>query len=69
LIVFPLTATRPASAVSSPAMIRSRVDFPHPDGPRREKNSPLAISKDTSDKTGVPEKAFDTALSESELIR
>ena len=37
----PLTASRPAS-------IRSAVVLPHPDGPTRTTNSPLAISSERS---------------------
>src|SRR4051795_2194799 len=33
---------------SSPTIIRSNVDFPHPDGPTRIMNSPSAISSVTS---------------------
>src|SRR5215831_14404504 len=34
----------PALTPSSPASMRSRVDFPQPDGPTSTTNSPLAIS-------------------------
>jgi hypothetical protein len=35
----------PAVISSSPAMDRSAVDFPHPDGPTSTTNSPSAISR------------------------
>ena len=33
---------------SRPTIMRSRVDFPHPDGPTRMTNSPSATSRLTS---------------------
>ncbi len=38
----------PPEASSRPTIIRSRVDFPEPDGPTRIMNSPSAISSETS---------------------
>jgi hypothetical protein len=35
----------PADGRSRPAMICSSVDFPHPDGPRKIRNSPAATSR------------------------
>ena len=35
----------PSVMSSSPAIIRSAVDFPHPDGPTRIMNSPSEISR------------------------
>ena len=35
----------PPEISSSPAMDRSAVDFPHPDGPTNTMNSPSAISR------------------------
>ncbi|MCY1516387.1 hypothetical protein D9M68_510150 [compost metagenome] len=35
----------PDVGVSKPAIIRSSVDFPQPEGPRSEKNSPFSIPK------------------------
>src|SRR3990170_6817632 len=37
----------PAVGRSSPAMIRSKVVFPHPDGPRRTRNSPSLVDRST----------------------
>ena len=48
LISSPLTVTRPRVGVISPATRRSIVDFPQPDGPTRETNSPPDISPLTS---------------------
>ena len=39
---------------SRPTIIRSRVDFPHPDGPTRMMNSPSATSRLTSLTAGKP---------------
>src|SRR3954469_9000290 len=46
--------TSPESGASSPQMRRKIVDLPPPDGPRRTKNSPSAISKLTSSTTWLP---------------
>ena len=39
---------------SSPAIIRSAVDFPQPDGPTRIMNSPSGISRSISFTASVP---------------
>ena len=39
--------TRPALGFSSPATVRIRVVFPHPDGPSTTRNSPDSISRST----------------------
>ena len=39
---------------SSPTIIRSRVDFPQPEGPTRIMNSPSAMSRLTSFTAGKP---------------
>ena len=41
----PPTMTVPALGSVKPAIIRSVVVLPHPEGPSREKNSPLAMSR------------------------
>src|SRR5215471_5831594 len=47
----------PAVTSSRPAIIRSSVDLPQPDGPTRTRNSPLAIVSETSSTaTTSPEK-------------
>jgi hypothetical protein len=49
----PLSRTRPSVGRSSPAMIRSVVDLPQPDGPRIEVNEPSGTASETSCSTGV----------------
>ena len=44
----PSIRTTPPETASNPAITRSRVVFPQPDGPRSEKNSPSAISRSTA---------------------
>ena len=46
---------------SSPAIIRSSVDLPQPDGPTSTQNSPSAIAMSTPRITCVPPKYFSTA--------
>jgi hypothetical protein len=57
----------PESARSRPAMMRRRVDFPHPEGPRIKKNSPEPTSRDTSFNTDVGPKLFEIVRREREL--
>ena len=45
---------RPLETPSSPAIIRSSVDFPQPDGPTRTMNSPSPISRSTSSTASTP---------------
>ena len=53
----PLMRMSPSLGSSSPAIIRSRVVLPQPDGPRMEKNEPLGIPKDTpSTATNAPKR-------------
>src|SRR5919108_4543467 len=51
---FPCSTMLPASGRSKPATIRSVVVLPHPLGPSSEKNSPSAISSDTSSTALTP---------------
>ena len=44
---WPPTWTRPESGSSKPAIMRSDVVLPQPDGPSSEKNSPAAMSSVT----------------------
>src|SRR5690349_5357473 len=53
----PMTMS-PEVMSSSPTIIRSRVDFPHPDGPTRITNSPSATSMETSFTAGKPSPYF-----------
>src|SRR5574344_983901 len=48
----------PLSGEIKPAIILKRVVFPHPDGPKIEKNSPSFISKFIFFKTSIPSKFF-----------
>src|SRR5688500_14847012 len=54
--------TRPSVASSRPAIRRSSVDLPQPDGPTRTRNSPSSIRRETSSTaTTSPPKAFVTS--------
>ena len=44
----PWISTAPLSGTSSPAMIRSSVDLPEPDGPSSAVSDPSGISSETS---------------------
>src|ERR1700712_85224 len=43
--------TSPSDRVSSPAIMRSRVDLPHPEGPTNTTHSPSRMSRSTSCRT------------------
>ena len=58
----PPMAMAPSVRFSRPAIIRSRVDFPHPDGPTKTQNSPSATSRLTPWMTGTSPKDFFTSL-------
>jgi hypothetical protein len=58
----------PLSASSSPAIILRRVDFPHPDGPSIEKNSPDDIVSEISEITRVEPKLLVICERERALI-
>src|ERR1051325_3006576 len=53
----PITMS-PEVMSSSPTIMRSRVDFPQPDGPTRIMNSPSAMSMLTSFTAGKPSPYF-----------
>src|SRR5512138_1514290 len=53
---FPPISTSPAVGSSSPAIMRSSVDFPEPDGPRKTRNSPSLVTRSTS--LTAPSSAF-----------
>src|SRR5919198_3787879 len=59
----PCMTMRPASGSSKPATMRSVVVLPHPLGPSSEKNSPSAISSDTSSTAFTPPKRLLTPTS------
>ena len=44
----------PDVAVSSPAIVRSSVVFPHPDGPSSAKNSPSSIDRSSESSAVTP---------------
>ena len=44
----------PSVTCSRPAIIRSNVDFPHPDGPTSTMNSPSGISRLTASTAVTP---------------
>ena len=57
----PPTVIVPELIFSSPAIIRSAVDFPQPDGPTRIRNSPSStVSDRSSTATAPPGKTFVT---------
>ena len=59
----------PASGCSKPAMSRSTVVFPEPDGPSIEKNSPSQIVEiDAVDGRDRPEAAGETTQVDGELV-
>ena len=58
----PPITTEPASGCSSPATIRSSVDFPEPDGPSRATSDPSGTSSETSSSAVKPANRFETEL-------
>src|SRR5574337_1221485 len=63
LITRELMEISPSSASSRPAIMRSSVDLPQPDGPTSTQNSPSAMSMSTPRMTWVPPKCFSIPLS------
>ncbi len=57
-IRWPPMTMSPSVMSSSPTIIRSRVDFPQPDGPTRMTNSPSAMSMLMSFTAGNPSAYF-----------
>ncbi len=59
----------PDVASSSPATIRSAVDFPDPDGPTSTVNPPSATSRSRAETAAVPSgNTFDTSLKQIDAI-
>ena len=58
----------PAVGGSKPAIIRSVVVLPQPDGPRNETNSPRSAARLKSSTATVGPKCFCTPLSSRKLI-
>src|SRR5688572_13428038 len=54
LMFFPRRMTSPEEGLSKPAMRRSVVVFPHPDGPKRTRHSCCRTDRLSSFKTGRP---------------
>ena len=67
-IWLPSTQISPVSISSRPAMARSRVDFPHPEGPTSATNSPDWISRSKLGITVSSPKLFLIFLSSREAI-
>src|SRR6187399_2227938 len=65
---WPSMAMLPALTFSSPAMMRSRVDFPQPDGPTNTTNSPSATFRSTSWITVIDPNDFLMPLSVSSAM-
>ena len=59
----------PEVMFSSPAIIRSRVDLPQPDGPTRTTNSPSSITTSTPWMTSMAPNAFLTSRIATEAMR
>src|SRR4051794_10424954 len=53
-MTLPSTRSSPDEMSSSPTIMLSNVDFPHPDGPTRMKNSPSLIVKSASSTASKP---------------
>ena len=58
---WPSISMRPLSGVSNPASIRSSVDLPEPEPPRRQKISPSATSRLMLSTARKPSKVFTTS--------
>jgi hypothetical protein len=65
----PACRMRPAVCTSSPAMMRSSVVLPQPDGPRKQTNSPLRICRSMSLQRREAAKRLADARSEVETDR
>ena len=50
----PAISTRPAEGSTKPAIIRSSVDFPQPEGPRMAQKSPWATSRSSGLTAATP---------------
>lgn len=61
-IFVPSMTTSPDVASSSPAMTRSRVYFPHPDGPTKTTNSPFSTSRSMFFRTSTLPKILQTLV-------
>src|ERR1700682_3746415 len=68
LMTLPLTRISPASGSRKPAIMRSAVDLPQPEGPRRQMNSPSLTSSEKPSTAWTAPKRRDTETSESATI-
>src|ERR1700687_760637 len=68
-ISLPSIRRSPEVCSSSPAMTRSSVDFPQPDGPTQTTNSPVLTSSSTFLRTSVAPKRLRMAVRASEPMR
>src|SRR6185369_8941290 len=59
-IDWPRIRMSPASGVAKPAIMRSKVVLPQPDGPRIEKNEPAGTTNDTPSTARRPAKSLMT---------
>ena len=64
----PATRTSPRLISSSPAIMRRRVDLPHPEGPTKMMNSPASMARSTPLTTWVVPNHFSTDLSSMSAI-
>src|SRR4051812_38647024 len=58
----------PPLTVSSPAMMRSNVDFPQPDGPTKTTNSPSSTERSMSRRISVAPKDLATLCRDTSAI-
>src|SRR3990172_7178144 len=54
----PAISTSPEDGFSRPAIIRSKVVFPHPEGPSRTRNSPSLVERSTPPTPAPPQSLF-----------
>ena len=65
----PSNSTEPVSGDSNPAMMRSVVVLPQPDGPSKPKNSPRSTATETSATAAVAPKRLEILLRERSGMR
>jgi hypothetical protein len=68
-IRLPFISTSPSLGVSNPAIIRSRVDFPQPEAPIRQTNSPRPISRLTALSASISPPAVTNRLLTASILR
>ena len=60
---------RPVSGTSNPAISRSKVVLPQPDGPNKAKKVLLSTLSETSSTAAIAPKCFDTAVISSSAMK